>query len=49
MIEADHLDDHRQPAFVVDTGVGVRGTDHSVEQGLIERVDALSELARALT
>jgi len=46
MIDIDHLDDHRQRALIVDSGVGVRPTDQSVEQGLRERVDALSDLAR---
>lgn len=48
MIDVDHLDDHRQPALIVDSGVGVRWTDESAEQALRERLDALSELARGV-
>jgi oxalate decarboxylase len=48
LIEVDHLDDHRQPAELVDSGVGVTWTDENAEQSLRERVDALSQLARGL-
>ena len=48
MIDVDHLDDHRQPATIVESDVGVRWTDQSAEQGLHERLDALAQLARAL-
>jgi oxalate decarboxylase len=48
MIDVDRLDDHRQPTERVGSGIGVEWTDPSAEQALIERVDALSELARAL-
>jgi hypothetical protein len=48
LIEVDHLDDHRQPAELVDSGVGVTWTNENAEQSLRERVDALSQLARGL-
>jgi len=45
LIEVDHLDDHRQPAEVVNSGVEVRWNDDGAEQSLRDRVEALSELA----
>jgi oxalate decarboxylase len=48
LIEVDHLDDHRQPAELVDSGVGVTWTNENAEQSLRERVDALSQLAGGL-
>jgi hypothetical protein len=47
-IEVEHVDDHRQPAEVVESGVQVRLNGQSAEQGLSRRVDALVELARGL-
>jgi hypothetical protein len=43
-IEVDAVDDHRQPAFVVDAGVGRRWVDESERQALRARVERLAEL-----
>jgi hypothetical protein len=48
LIEVEHVDDHRQPAEVVESGVQVRFNGQSAEQSLGRRVDALAELARGL-
>jgi oxalate decarboxylase len=48
MIDVEHLDDHRLPAEVVDSGVSVRWTDPSAEQSLQSRVDDLADLARRM-
>jgi len=44
-IDVEHIDDHRQAAFVVESGIGRRWIDESEQIGLRERVDALKELA----
>jgi oxalate decarboxylase len=48
MIEVTDLDDHRQPTIAVDSGVRAQSTSERAEQGLRERVDALTRLARGL-
>jgi len=44
-IEVEAIDDHRQPAFVIDSGVGRRWVDEAEKQALGTRVAALGELA----
>ena len=44
-IAVDAVDDHRQPAFVVDSGVGRRWVDESEQHALRARVERLGELA----
>jgi uncharacterized pyridoxamine 5'-phosphate oxidase family protein len=46
-IEVDAVDDHRQPAFVVDSGVGRRWVDEAEQKALGARVAALSARATA--
>jgi Pyridoxamine 5'-phosphate oxidase len=46
-IEVDAVDDHRQPAFVVDSGVGRTWVDEAEQKALGARVAALSERAAA--
>jgi hypothetical protein len=41
-IAVDAVDDHRQPAFVVDSGVGRRWVDEAEQKALGARVAALS-------
>jgi hypothetical protein len=48
LIDVEHLDDHRLPAEVVDSGVSVRWTDPGAEQSLRARVDDLADLARRM-
>jgi pyridoxamine 5'-phosphate oxidase-like protein len=44
-IDVAAIDDHRQPAFVVDSGVGRRWVDESEQKALGARVAALSAFA----
>jgi hypothetical protein len=44
-IAVDEVDDHRQPAFVVDSGVGRRWVDEAEQKALGARVAALGALA----
>ena len=44
-IDVDDIDDHRQPAFVVESGVGRRWVDELEQRALRKRVEALNELA----
>ena len=44
-IEVDAVDDHRQPAFVVDAGVGRQWVDESEQRALRARIERLGELA----
>jgi hypothetical protein len=44
-VDVEHVDDHRQPAFSVDSGVGRRWVDESEQRALGERVAALRDLA----
>jgi hypothetical protein len=44
-IEVEHIDDHRQAAFVVESGIGRRWIDESEKLALGDRVAALKELA----
>lgn len=46
-IEVEHVDDHRQQAFLVEAGVDRRWIDEDEQRALGERVRALAELARA--
>jgi uncharacterized pyridoxamine 5'-phosphate oxidase family protein len=46
-IEVEAVDDHRQPAFVVDSGVGRRWVDEAEQQALGARVAALGARAAA--
>ena len=39
------IDDHRQPAFVVESGVKRRWVDEFEQRALRKRVEALNELA----
>ena len=43
-IDVEHIEDHRQPEFVVDSGVGRRWIDEDEQRSLGERVQALKEL-----
>jgi oxalate decarboxylase len=45
VIDVENIDDHRQPAVAVESGVSVRWVDDNGQRGLRDRVDALSELA----
>ena len=47
VLDVEHIDDHRQPAEAVDSGVGVRWTDEDARRALHDRVAALRELARS--
>ena len=44
-IDVHAIDDHRQPAFVVDSGVERRWVDEFEQRALRKRVEALNELA----
>jgi hypothetical protein len=44
-IEVEHIDDHRQAEFLVDSGVDRRWVDEDEQHALRERVAALGELA----
>ena len=44
-IEVEQVDDHRQPAFEVDSGIGRRWLDDDEQSALGERVKELQELA----
>ena len=44
-IEVEQVDDHRQPAFEVDSGIGRRWLDDNEQSALGERVKELQELA----
>jgi len=46
-IEVEAIDDHRQSAFVVDSGVGRRWVDEAEQKALGARVAALSAFAGA--
>ena len=46
-IEVDAVDDHRQPAFVVEAGVDRRWVDETEQQALRTRVQALGAMAEA--
>src|SRR5262249_57485148 len=48
-IDVDHIDDHRQAAFIVESGVGRRWIDELEQQALRKRVEALNELGAAGT
>jgi hypothetical protein len=47
VLEVEHIDDHRQAAEAVESGVGVRWTDEDAQRALHDRVAALRELARS--
>ena len=44
-IDVEHVDDHRQPAFAVDSGVGRTWRDSGEQRALGARVSALAGLA----
>ena len=44
-IDVEQIDDHRQPGFVVDSGVGRKWLDETERDSLGQRVRALGELA----
>jgi hypothetical protein len=46
-IDVEHVDDHRQAAFVVEAGVDRRWVDEREQHALRERVQALGRLAGA--
>jgi len=46
-IDVEHIDDHRQPAFLVESGVDRRWVDESEQRALRERVNALRALDRS--
>jgi hypothetical protein len=46
-IDVEHVDDHRQPAFAVDAGVGREWRDAGEKQRLGARVSELAELTCA--
>jgi len=46
-IEVEEIDDHRQHAFEVDSGVGRRWVDEDEQQALAARVRELRELVTA--
>jgi Pyridoxamine 5'-phosphate oxidase len=43
-IEVEHIDDHRQPAFLVEAGVDRRWLDEAERDGLRRRLRTLAEL-----
>ena len=45
-LDVEHVDDHRQPAFQVDSGIGRQWVDRDKERAFGEVVEALRELAR---
>jgi hypothetical protein len=45
-IDVEHVDDHRQAAFRVESGVDRRWVDTDEQRALRDRVDALSRLAQ---
>ena len=47
-LDVEHIDDHRQGAMAVDSGVGVRWTDEDQQQALRQRLAALRDLAVSL-
>jgi hypothetical protein len=44
-IDVDHIDDHRQTEFLVESGVGREWLDEDERRALGERVAVLRELA----
>jgi hypothetical protein len=46
-VDVEHIDDHRQPAFTVESGVDRRWVDEGEQRALRARVEALRELAGA--
>ena len=45
LLEVESVDDHRQPAEIVESGVGVHWTDEAHRRALQERIQGLRELA----
>jgi hypothetical protein len=45
VLEVEEIDDHRQPEFLVESGVGRRWVDEDEKRFLGTRVAALSEMA----
>jgi oxalate decarboxylase len=46
-LDVEHIDDHRQPAMSVDSGVGVRWTDQDQQSALREHLAALHDVDSA--
>jgi len=46
-LDVDSIDDHRQPEFEVDAGVGRRWSDDGEQGALRMRIEELQELANA--
>lgn len=44
-IDVEHLDDHRQAEFAVESGIDRRWVDEDEQRALRDRVEALRELA----
>jgi hypothetical protein len=44
-IDVEHIDDHRQPEFAVESGIDRRWLDEDEQRALRERVEVLGELA----
>jgi hypothetical protein len=47
-LDVEHIDDHRQGATAVTSGVGVRWTDEDQQRALGQRLAALRDLAVSL-
>ena len=48
-LDVEHIDDHRQAAEAVESGVGVRWTDEDAQRALRDRVAGLRQLAQGET
>jgi oxalate decarboxylase len=48
VLDVEDIDDHRQTAFAVDSGVRVQWTDEDAQRALHERIAALRKLARTV-
>ena len=48
-IDVEHIDDHRQSEFLVESGIGRRWIDKDEQHALGERVEALEQLATSAT
>jgi hypothetical protein len=46
-IDVEHVDDHRQPAFRIESGAGRDWIDEGERRALGERVEALAQIASA--
>jgi hypothetical protein len=48
-IDVEHIDDHRQAQFLIESGIDRRWTDADERRALRERVDTLTKLATSAT